>query len=225
MAEMEPVRGGRFSGLQVAGIVAAVMLGTALLTIWVVRTYIYPSEFEPVRLSAKEQRVLDTKLERLESFGSTPRARPAPNRAKAELEPEPHVETDASREISLTEREINALIASNTDLAPRAAIDLSKNLASAKLLIPMDPDFPMFGGRTLRVNAGVELAFANDRPVVALRGISIMGVPIPNAWLGNLKNVDLVEQFGTDEGFWKTFAAGVEQIEVEEGRLKIKLRE
>jgi len=225
MAEMEPVREGRFSGLQVAGIVVAVMLGTALLTVWVVRTYIYPSEFEPVRLSAKEQRVLDTKLERLESFSSTRRARPAPDRDEAKLEPEPYVETDASREISLTEREINALIATNTDLAPRAAIDLSKNLASAKLLIPVDPDFPVFGGRTLRVNAGVELAFANGRPVVALRGISIMGVPIPNAWLGNLKNVDLVEQFGTDAGFWKTFAAGVEQIEVEEGRLKIKLRE
>lgn len=225
MAEPQPDHGGRFSGLQVAGIVAAVMLATVLLTVWVVRTYIYPSEFEPVRLSAAEQRVLDTKLERLESFGATGRARPAPDGDAAKLEPEPYTESDASREISLTEREINALIASNTDLAPRAAIDLSENLASAKLLIPVDPDFPVFGGRALRVHAGVELSFANGRPLVALRGISIMGVPIPNAWLGNLKNVDLVEQFGADAGFWQSFAAGIEQMEVEEGRLKIRLRE
>jgi hypothetical protein len=60
---------------------------------------------------------------------------------------------------------------------------------------------------------------------VLLKGISVMGVPIPNAWLGNLKNVDLVEQYGSDTGFWQAFAAGVAQLEVEEGRLKIKLRE
>jgi plasmid maintenance system antidote protein VapI len=225
MAEIEPVRGGRFSALQVAGIALAAVLATALLTIWVVRTYLYPSQFKPVRLTAAEQQVLDTKLERLESFGGTRKVRPAPKGDRETLKPERYTETDASREISLSEREINALIASNSDLAPRAAIDLSKNLASAKLLIPMDPDLPVFGGRTLRVDAGVELAFSKGRPVVALRGIKIMGVPIPNAWLGNLKNVDLVEQFGADAGFWKTFAAGIEQMEVEEGRLKIRLRE
>ena len=81
------------------------------------------------------------------------------------------------------------------------------------------------GGKTLRLNAGVQLSFANDRPVVVLKGVSVMGVPIPNAWLGNLKNVDLVREFGTDEGFWKAFAAGVELIEVADGRLRIRLKE
>jgi hypothetical protein len=52
-----------------------------------------------------------------------------------------------------------------------------------------------------------------------------MGVPIPNAWLGNLKNVDLVNEFGADRGFWKSFSEGVDNIRVEEGQMKIKLRE
>ena len=65
---------------------------------------------------------------------------------------------------------------------------------------------------------------ASRRPVVALEGISIMGVPIPNAWLGNLKNVDLVGEFG-DQGFWKKFADGVDDIQVRDGELYIKLRE
>lgn len=52
-----------------------------------------------------------------------------------------------------------------------------------------------------------------------------MGVPVPNAWLGGIKNIDLVEKFGTEKGFWKTFADGVEDIKVEEGLLKIKLKE
>ena len=52
-----------------------------------------------------------------------------------------------------------------------------------------------------------------------------MGIPIPNAWLGGLKNVDLIREFGDAGGFWEAFAKGVEDIQVEEGKLKITLRE
>jgi hypothetical protein len=222
-AEADRSRG--FSGLQVAGIALLCVLLTALLTAWAVRVYLYPSDFEPVELSAREQNALDAKLARLEGMGGF--ERPASSREDDEtwLRPEPYDESEADREVSLSEREINSLIAQNTDLAARVAIDLSDDLASARLLIPVDPDFPLLGGKTLRVNAGVVLAYTGKRPVVRLQGISVMGVPIPNAWLGNLKNVDLVEQYGTDTGFWQAFAAGVAQLAVEEGRLKIKLRE
>ena len=120
---------------------------------------------------------------------------------------------------------MNALLANNTDIAKRLAIDLSADLASAKMLIPMQDDFPVLGGKTLRVNAGLGLSFVNDKPVVVLKGVSIMGVPIPNAWLGNLKNVDLVQEFGFESGFWKTFAAGVEYINVRDSMLQIILKE
>jgi hypothetical protein len=40
-----------------------------------------------------------------------------------------------------------------------------------------------------------------------------------------MKNIDLVQEFGSDQGFWKAFADGVEEIQVEEGRLRIKLKE
>jgi hypothetical protein len=98
-------------------------------------------------------------------------------------------------------------------------------LASGKLLVPLDEDFPILGGKTLKFSAGIELAFANERPIIKLRGVSIMGVPIPNAWLGGMKNVDVVKEFGQDEGFWKAFSDGVENIKVEESRLVIKLKE
>jgi len=38
-------------------------------------------------------------------------------------------------------------LATNTDLAHKLAIDLSKNLASAKLLVPLDPDMPVLRRR------------------------------------------------------------------------------
>lgn len=217
-----------FSGSQLAFAVFITILVTAGVSFWLYRTYINPAQFKPVTLSSHEQTRLDVKLQQL---GVNPREL-LPNAkrkdqvdADGRLVPEQYEENPEKRDIHLSERELNALVASNPSLASRFAIDLSDDLASAKLLIPVDPDMPVMGGRTLRVNAGVELAYRDDRPIVKLRGVSIMGVPVPNAWLGNLKNVDLVDQFGTGPGFWNSFAAGVALIEIEDGQLHIKLKE
>ncbi len=207
-------------GLKALIITALVAVAITAGAIWAF-TYLYPRQFRPVALSASEQTVLARKLDRLRGV----QAPPAAADDQQPLEPERYVEDDAKRQISFTERELNALLANNTDLASRLAIDLSRDLASAKLLIPMDPDFPVLGGKTLRVNAGLELAYRDAGPVVVLKGVSVMGVPIPNAWLGNLKNVDLVREFGGDRGFWRTFAAGVDFIEVVDGELQIRLKE
>jgi hypothetical protein len=134
-------------------------------------------------------------------------------------------EKSIKREINFTEKELNALLAKNTDLARKLAIDLSDDLVSAKLLVPVDEDFPVFGGKTLRVRTGVVFTYVKGKPVVILKGVTIMGVPMPNAWLGGIKNIDLVKEFGTDKGFWKTFSDGVEDIKVEKGFLKLKLKE
>lgn len=211
----------RSSGARVALIVLVTVLVTIGVTLWVAKTYLFPSEFSPVQLSAREEKALDEKLERLDTLGAAPVRRGE----SGALEPEPYSEAGADRTITLSERELNALLAKNTDLARKLAIDLSDNLLSAKLLLPMDEDFPVLGGKILKVRAGLELAYRNNRPIVILKGISLMGVPIPNAWLGGLKNVDLVAEYGADAGFWKSFAAGVNNISVSEGRLLIELRE
>jgi hypothetical protein len=77
----------------------------------------------------------------------------------------------------------------------------------------------------LRLNLGVILGFEKDRPVVALKGVSLGGIPLPNAWLGNLKNRNLVKEFGAEGGFWKFFSDGVAGLKVQEGHTLIKLKE
>lgn len=190
---------------------------------------VFPSRFTPVELSNKEQVKLDQKIERLEGSGEKREIQKyQSNQAGSVLqdfEPEQYVETAANRDIRFTEKELNAFLTGNGDLAERLAIDLTDNLASAKLLVPVDPDAPLLGGKTIKVTAGLELAFRNNQPVVVLKGVSIWGVPIPNAWLGNIKNVDLVKEFGSDTGFWKSFADGIELVEVTEGHLRIVLKE
>ncbi|UCE93050.1 MAG: hypothetical protein JSV73_09560, partial [Flavobacteriaceae bacterium] len=175
-----------FSGLQVLGIVLIVMVLTVIGTLLAARAYFFPKPFEPVVLTQQEQQQLEQKLDRLDTFTALPQpqAERKPEQKSdhtpdGRLRPEAYSEDGASRKVSFTEREINSLIATNTDLADKLAIDLSDDLVSARMLVPVDPDFPMLGGKVLRIKAGVELAYLEGRPVVKLRGVSLMGVPVP----------------------------------------------
>jgi hypothetical protein len=223
-----------FSGLQVFGIAVLVMLVAVVGTIFAARAWFFPRPFKPVVLSQQEEKRLELKLEQFDR--PIHKSLPAPKATKAKpkendwlpdgrLKPEAYSEEGASREINLSERELNALLAKNTDLARKVAIDLSDDLVSARILLPVDPDFPVLGGKILRVKAGLELGYREGRPIVIIRGVSIMGVPVPAAWLGGLKNVDLVKEFGSEQGFWKVFSDGVESIAVRQGQLQIKLKE
>ncbi|HDS15168.1 MAG TPA: arginine N-succinyltransferase [Proteobacteria bacterium] len=204
----------------------AVLLSGALL-LGAARWLFFPREFRPVHLSTQEEKTLQGKMENLEkrgpgiSGGGEALSSPVAETPR----PQPHSEAGSRREIVLSEREVNALLARSPELARKLVLDFSDDLASADLILPLASDLPLLGGRTIRARAGLELRFEHGRPLVALRGVSLWGVPLPAAWLGNLKNVDLVETFGAGEGFWKSFAAGVEEIKVSDGKLRLRLKE
>lgn len=213
---------------QRTGVVIAVTVLATLGVVWFVSAVLFPRAFTPVHLSAKEETVLEEKLRGLNLPIAVKRKeaeKPAAQKALVKpLEPQPYSESAAAHDITLTEREVNALIATNTDLADKVAIDLSPDLISARVLLPLDPDLPVLGGKTLKLSAGFGLAYRNGRPSVILKGVTLWGVAVPNSWLGNIKNVDLVHEYG-DEGFWKAFADGVEDIKVGDETLIIKLKE
>lgn len=221
-----------FQGKHIAWIVLGTILLTAAVTYWIVRTYIYAQDFEPVVLSQTEQQQLNRKLvalgyqpDSMQINAQNKNSKENDFDASGRLIPRKYTEEDGERDLSFSEKELNSLLATNTNMAKKLAIDLSQDLVSARILVPVDKDFPVLGGKTLRVSTGVEMAYKNGRPRVVLKGVTIMGVPIPNAWLGNLKNIDLISEFGDEQGFWKGFSEGVENIHVEDGELKIKLKE
>ena len=233
MEQQQPNQG--ISIGKILALIAGAMVVTMIATLWVIKVWLFPKPFEPVVLNPTEEKQLEAKLSRLEHpLGQRQISQASPKReesavqndppAAENMKPEPYSEVGASREIKLSEREINAMVAKNTDLANKLAVDLADDLISAKVLIPVDPDFPFIGGKTMRIRAGVELAFREGRPVVIVRGISIMGVPMPNAWLGGIKDIDLVKAYGNQQGFWKGFADGVESMQVKEGSLQIQLK-
>lgn len=204
--------------LGIVGIVFLTIIVTVLGTVWVINSQVFGNQFTPVVLDEGEQSILGEKLHAigLGELSST---------EDDDLTPQPYSEDADKRDIELSERELNALVARNPEAAERIAIDLADDLISARLRVPLDPDFPFLGGKVLKASTGISVSYADGKPKVVLRGASIWGVPIPNAWLGNAKNIDLVDEFGGEDGFWKQFAAGIEHVEVREGKLHLKLKE
>ena len=228
MAEKTKKNG--FSALMVLGIIVGVIVVSVVGTIFFARLWLFPSPFIPVVLSQQEESRLETKLVNFEKMVGSSTQDVAlsvyPEKSiEGQLEPQAYSEVGAIRAITLSEREVNALLANNTNLADRFSIDFADDLVSAKMLIPVVSDFPVFGGKVLRVKAGVELTYRDSRPIVILKGVSVMGVPVPSEWLGGLKNIDVIAQYGADSGFWKSFSAGVDSIVVTDGNLHVKLKE
>lgn len=207
---------------QLAFFVLLSVVITALVLGVVVYQTLFIQKFNPVELSQNEKQLLDQKIHRFEAGRSRQTNSQSNN---TPLQPEPYSEAGSSREVHLTERELNALLANHTDLASRVAIDLSRDLASALILVSVEPDMPILGGKTIKISAGLGLAYVQGAPVVMLEGVSIWGVPVPGAWLGGLKNIDVVKEFGQSGGFWQAVAAGIERVEVMDGAIHLVLKE
>ncbi len=204
------------STILILSLIFLVLVALGGYWIW---TNFYAAPIQPVELTQGEEKVLEEKLEKVQEAS----AAIAGN--ESGLEPEPYSEQGAKRDLAFSERELNALIARSPELADRVSVDLSPGMLSVTALVPVDKDFPVAGGTTVKLKLGVELGYHEGAPTVVLKGVSLGGVPIPSAWLGGLKHKNLVKEFGNERGFWKLFSDGVKALEVEDGQLKLSLKE
>ena len=210
---------------KVLPIILVVVLIIIVGSVFWVKQNLYAKPFDQVVLTPPEQVVLDKKLEKLkESSDSSPKIVENINFVDKRPDPEPYSEKNSKREIKLSEKELNSLI-KGPQLAKTIALDLSEDLLSVKMLIPMDEEFPILGGKTIKLHFGTILAYRKDSLVVAMKGISLGGIPLPSAWWGGIKNQNLVEYFGGETGFWNTLAAGISDVKISEGEMYVKLKE
>ncbi|WP_017925377.1 hypothetical protein [Thioalkalivibrio sp. HL-Eb18] len=181
-------------------------------------------EPKPVTLSDQEQVELEAKLQAI-SAPDAPRPDQAPSEPIIDLEadaepliPELYEETDEARIVQFSERELNALIARDPDLAGRVAVRLTPGQVSTRVRIDVPADVPLLGGRVLNVRSGVRFETEGEELRARLVGVSVAGIPLPDAWLGGLKDEDLLAL----EPF-QHLRAGIESIDVREGELALHL--
>lgn len=185
--------------------------------------YFHAKAFSPVELSKTEQQVVDGKLEI--AGGDAVFA----GDGVAEANDNPIILREEDRRtIVFTEREINGVLHHNTDLAEKLYIDLKQDALVAKVIYPFEEETPIVGGKTLRLNVTMKM-FLDEKGKLqfTLDDVSVGGVPLPNAWLFDMKDKNLIDldDGPNGSGLLKRIADGIADFKVENGQIRIRLKE
>lgn len=181
--------------IKVIAVLALVVL--LLLGFW----WWHNRPIQPVVLSAKEKEVVAEKVEAIQK----------PEEPKYEK---------GSKEIILTERELNGLLNENTTLGKSVSFELATGAIHARVETDLDPDLPLVGGKHLKARARFLVNKEPGKAGFVLDDVTVWGISLPNDWLGGLKGHDLLgETIGGKGGR----IAGVEEFKVETGKLVIRL--
>ncbi|MEK7952579.1 hypothetical protein [Luteolibacter soli] len=169
---------------------------------------------KPVQLSAEEKMVVQQKVEAIQQVekGSAPTP-PKPG--------EPTYEK-GKKEIVLTERELNGLLNEHTTLGQKLKLELATDAVHARYETDLDPDVPIVGGKKLKARARFIVKTAEGNPSLVLDDFTLWGVSLPNEWLGQLKGRDILREILGGKG---GRIAGIEEMTVSPGELRIKLKE
>lgn len=205
----------RSSWKKKALVMSAVILGSAGIaaagTAWWVKHNIYASALKPVALTQTEQADLNSKLQVLGQQAPT----------AAPVDPE-----IAKRTLTISEREINAFL-SEQGLGEQVKVEFTQGGAAATVLVPVEKDAPLIGGTTLRLRFAFGAKMDSSKHFAfSLNDISVGGVPMPNAWLGNLKGLNLLAEspLQSDPAV-KGFLAGIRDFKIDSGVMRIVLNE
>lgn len=159
---------------------------------------------QPVVLSVDEKATVEAKVEAIQ--------KPA----------EPTYEK-GSKQIILTERELNGLLNENTDFGKSVSFQLATNAIHARVETDLDPDLPILGGRRLKARARFLVSDIPGKASFILDDLTVWGISLPNEWLAGLKGQDLLAQTLGSGNNGKV--PGVEEFKVEPGLLIIRLKE
>lgn len=211
----------RSSWKKKALIVTSIILGSATLaaagTAWWVKRNIYASPFSPVVLAATEQAALNGKLEALKQSGEL-------NPAVAPTAPvDPEVE---KRTLTLSDREINAFL-KEQGLGEQIKVSLHNGGGTATFLLPLNPEQEVGKGATVRISVSLGAKMGADKKfALSLTDVSVGGLPLPNAWLGDIKGLNLLADSPvSDDPVFKAFAAGIRDFNIQSGVMRVVLNE
>lgn len=163
----------------------------------------YNRPIKPVELSQQEVAAVEAKIENLEADPAEPQYVPG------------------SKEIVITERELNGLLHQNTNLGEKLKFTLVTDEIHARLVTDMDEELPVVGGKKLKAKARFLVGSVEGKPSLVLDDLTVWGASLPNDWLGGMKGKDLLSEIFGDGGGLR----GIEELRIERGQLVIRLAE
>jgi hypothetical protein len=196
-------------------ILGVLLLGcgmAAATTAWWVKRNFYAGPIRPVTLSAAEQQTLDAKLQILQATPTAPR----------QATPE-----EQQRTLTISQKEINAYLASQ-NLGDQVRVELGQDRVTATMVVPIPKDsgLPLVSGTTVRVTLALDAVMGAEKKCsLKLSDVRVGGISLPNAWLGDLKGVNLVAENLEQDPALQRFLAGIQEMEIRPEGLRILLSE
>lgn len=180
-------------------------IGLASATWWYQHNF-NANSFKPVQLSLAEQAEIEEKVAALEK----------------EIEP-----SDPAKTIVFNEREINGYL-QRQGLGESVKVNITKDGIGATVLAPMDESLPFVGGHTLRLKVAFNTKLNDEkRFALSLADVSVGGISLPNAWLGNVKGLNLLDQYEGQrrDNPFHAFAAGIKSLTMRNGEMRLVLND
>jgi len=211
-----PARGRRLGWWLVLAFLAGGLCAAAATAVWYQRYF--AASLQPVRLAAAESRSLEAKLHLLETagLGLTPGAALAAGPSG-----------EAERTLSVSGREINAFLAER-GLGENFQVELARDLLHLTTVVPIPADsgLPLLAGTTLRVRLSLAvMADVAGGLHFSIRDVRLGGVPLPDAWLGEIKGVNLLDQNLNQDPAVQRLLNGIRDLEVHPDGIRLRLRE
>ena len=219
------------SGLSTKKIIL-IILGAVLLTaglavggtVWWIKHNFDPSPMKPVVLSEKEQLAFDSKLT---AFVDPPNSALPPAipsvPAEAPVPPKPAEPGAENRTLIITEREVNAYLAKQ-NLGEHVTVYFGEGQLAAGIIVSAPPDFPLLAGQKVRVRLTLGTGFSPQQKLsFVMEDLSVGGISLPNAWLGDLKGVDLIAKNLEKDPAIQRFLAGIQELDIHPGSLRVVL--
>jgi hypothetical protein len=218
-------------------ILGGVLLVSALVTAAVIGWFHYnfnPAPMQPVVLSEVEKQVFNAKLS---AFGdpaltpvtlkfpaSGPASAPASSAPSAA--PAPAVPAGLeNKTIVLTEREVNAYLAAQ-NLGENIQVSFGEGRVITAIIVEMPPDFPILPGQKLRARITFGTGLTPEHKLsLVFNDLNVGGISLPNAWLGDLKGVDLVAENLQHDPALQRFLSGIRSLEIHPEGARLILNE
>ena len=206
----KPGRGCFFYGCITGAVLLALVLGALLLGLHYVKKMVNrytdtkPIELPTVQMPPAEMAQVK---QRLEAFEQAVR------------------EQHATKPLTLTADDINALIATGGDqqsFKGKVYVSLDGDQVKGELSVPLqDVGLSMLRGRYLNGTATFNLSFREGKLSLTPQTIQVKGEPLPEVYLREIRKQNLAFALTNDAGA-AAVLKGLEEIQVKEGKLVIE---
>lgn len=203
----EPVPAKKKGSCLIIGLICLLVIGVAAGAAY----WWHNRPIKPVKLSTEEIQVVERKVEAIQGEEVVRAERVDPTYEKG------------TKEIVLTERELNGLLNENTKLGEKLKFELVPDAIHARVETDLDPDLPLVGGKRFKARARFLVHQDEAGPHFVIDDVTVWGISLPNDWLGGLKGHDLIGE--TIGGGKRRSLAGVKSMQVRSGEIRIELKE